>query len=214
MRVNDIRIIVADDHALFRQGLRSLLRLREDIRIVAETDRAADIPALLDAQPCDVLLLDLQMERNALIDVRALARRVAVIIVTASEKPDELLGAVQAGARALVLKRFAVETLLEAIDAVVAGQTRYPTEVEALLAAGARVPASAGPLTQRELEIVRCVAAGMRNAEVARQLFITEQTVKTHLNNVFQKLGIRDRVELTLYAIRTGIAGTGEQPQR
>ncbi|HYC00963.1 MAG TPA: response regulator transcription factor [Candidatus Limnocylindrales bacterium] len=211
--MKEIRIVIADDHALFRQGLRSLLRLRQDITVIAETDRAADLPAILARGNCDILLLDLQMERNALLDVSALAKRVAVIVVTASERPEDMLGAVRAGARALVLKRFAVETLLEAIDAVGRGHVHFPPEVQELLAAGMRTPDQTSVLTQRELEIVRCVAGGMRNAEVARALFITEQTVKSHLNNVFQKLAIRDRVELTLFAVRTGIVGTS-QPQR
>ncbi|HYC53726.1 MAG TPA: response regulator transcription factor [Candidatus Binatia bacterium] len=209
MANSEIRVVIADDHALFRQGLKSLLRLRDDISVVAETDRAADLPAILESTSCRILLLDLQMERNALIDLSALSSRVSVIVVTASEKPEEWLAAVTAGARALVLKRFAVETLIDAIDGVARGEVRFPPEVQAMLASGFRSPAESCALTQRELEIVRCVAGGMRNAEVARSLFITEQTVKTHLNNVFQKLGVRDRVELTLYAVRTGIVGTG-----
>jgi DNA-binding NarL/FixJ family response regulator len=205
-----IRIIIADDHALFRQGLRSLLALQPDITVVAESDRVDDLPAILSSTPCDLLLLDLGMERNSLVDIAALSAQVEVLVVTASEHPHEGLQAIRAGARGLVLKRFAIETLMDAIHAVAAGHVWMPPSHQAQLAAHVREP---GPnlLTRREREIIRQVALGLRNSEVAQRLFISEQTVKTHLNNIFQKLEIRDRVELTLYAARVGIIGVHER---
>jgi DNA-binding NarL/FixJ family response regulator len=149
------------------------------------------------------------MERNSTADIPVLAERVPIVVVTASERLAEALAAVRAGARAVVFKRFAIETLMTAITAVASGGVWMPTELQAALASELRVPA-ARKLTAREHEIVRHVALGMRNAEVAKQLSITEVTVKTHLNNVFQKLGVRDRVELTLYAIRTGLIALHE----
>ncbi|HVN85043.1 MAG TPA: response regulator transcription factor [Candidatus Binatia bacterium] len=206
-----IRIAIADDHALFRQGLKSLLALREGLEVVAECARADEIRSMLDHTPCDVLLLDLQMDRNLLVDVQALAERVPVVLVTASEVPDEAVAAIRAGARGVVFKRFAVETLVDAVGAVMDGHVWMPPSLQAHVATSLRTPAEAG-LTAREREIARWVALGLRNAEVARKLFIGEQTVKTHLNNIFLKVGVRDRVELTLYAVRTGLIGVHEYP--
>jgi two-component system, NarL family, response regulator len=205
-----IRIALADDHALFRQGLKSLLKHEPDIAIVAETDRADQIPALITENACDLLLLDLQMERSALTDISMLAARLPVIVVTATELVGDAVGAIRLGARAVVFKRFAVETLVEAIRSVAAGNVWMPPSVQGLLAARLQNPLMS-PLSAREEEIVRHVALGFRNAEVAKKLFVSEQTIKSHLNNVFRKLGIRDRVELTVYAIRTGIIGIHER---
>jgi DNA-binding NarL/FixJ family response regulator len=207
---SSIRIAVADDHALFRQGLKSLLMLQPDITIVSETDRAEGLLSVIERTPCDLLLLDLQMERSSLADIEVLAARVPVIVVTASEQPDDALDAIRSGARAVVFKRFAVETLIDAIRTVVGGEMWLPPSLQGQLAAALQ-RAAQDPLTPREREVVRHVALGLRNAEVGKKLFISEQTVKTHLNNVFQKLGLRDRVELTRYAIRSGIVGIHER---
>jgi len=208
-----LRIIIADDHALFRQGLKSMLKLQPEASVVAEVECVAEIVPALNKTPCDVLLLDLQMDRNALADIESLARRVRVVVVTASEQPADALAAIRAGARAVVFKRFALETLMAALRAVTEGHVWMPPALQAELTAQMSQPA-AEALTAREREIVRHVALGFRNAEVARRLSITEVTVKTHLNNVFQKLKIRDRVELTLYAIRTGLIGIHERARR
>jgi len=205
-----LRIIIADDHALFRQGLKSLLRLQANVEVVAEAERIDELAARLRETPCDLLLLDLGMERSSLTDIEKLTAQLKVIVVTASEQPEDALEAIRAGARAVVFKRFAVETLMAAIDAVAAGQVWMPPALQTHIAAGLR-STTRDSLTPREREIIRHVALGLRNNEVAKKLFISEQTVKTHLNNVFQKLGVRDRVELTLYAARVGIIGVHER---
>jgi DNA-binding NarL/FixJ family response regulator len=206
-----IRLILADDHALFREGLKSLLKHEPDVTIVAETARIDELLRLVGSTSADVLLLDLQMERSSLAEIESLAERIAVIVVTASELIGDALAAIRLGARAVVLKRFAVETLMSAIRSVAAGDVWLPPSVQGELATRLRQP-SMNPLSAREEEVVRFVALGLRNAEVGKRLLISEQTVKTHLNNVFQKLGIQDRVELTVYAIRTGIIGVHERP--
>jgi len=205
-----IRVIIADDHALFRQGLKSLLQLQPGVTVVAELERASDLLPTIEHATCDLLLLDLQMERTAVSDIQALAGRVAVIVVTASERTEDALAAVRAGARGLVFKRFAIETLVSAIRAVTDGQVWLPPAVQAAVTAQLLEPAAAA-LTRREHEIVRHVALGLHNAEVAERLGIGEVTVKSHLNNIFQKLALRDRVELTRYAIRVGIVGVHER---
>jgi len=201
-----IRIIIADDHLLFRQGLRSLLKSEPEVVIVGETDSAADLPALLSRTPCDQLLLDLQMERNTLADIETLIRQVSIIVLTASEIPADAVAAIRNGARAVVFKRFAVETLMDAIRTVATGNVWLPAGLQTHMVAQLRRPA-ASALSPREEEVVRHVALGLRNAEVAKELSIAEQTVKTHLNSIFRKLGVRDRLELVLYAQRTGGIG-------
>ncbi|MBI3768107.1 MAG: response regulator transcription factor [Deltaproteobacteria bacterium] len=208
--VSPIRIAIADDHALFRQGLLALLRPQLDIEVVAELERAEDLVPTLQRTDCDVLLLDLQMERSTLSDIEPLAERVAVLVVTATERVEDAVAAIRAGARGVVFKRFPIETLLTAVHAVVGGQMWMPPALQADVLARLREPAGAA-LTRREREIVCHVARGLRNAEVAERLSISEVTVKTHVNNIFQKLGLRDRVELALYAVRMGMIGAHER---
>jgi DNA-binding NarL/FixJ family response regulator len=205
-----IRTIIADDHALFRQGLRLVLDLEPDVEVVAEVERAADLASTVRAVRCDLLLLDLQMERSLLDDIERLSKEVGIVVLTASERTEDALLAVRLGARAVVQKRFASETLMDAMRAAAKGLTWLPPALQAELAKQWREPA-VKTLTRREREIVRLVALGLRNAEIAKRLFISEVTVKTHLNNIFQKLSVRDRIGLVRYAIRAGLAGVHEQ---
>jgi DNA-binding NarL/FixJ family response regulator len=207
-----IRLILADDHALFRDGLKSLLKYEADIAVVGEADRLHHVMALIESTAADVLLLDLQMDKSSLLEIERLAQRISVIVVTASELMGDALAAMRLGARAVVMKRFAVETLMDAIRSVVAGNVWLPANVQEELVTRLRGSANEGPLTPREEEIVRHIALGLRNDEVGKLLFISEQTVKTHLSNIFQKLGIHDRTELTIHAIRTGIISVHERP--
>ncbi len=201
-----IRLLIADDHALFRQGLKSLLMLQPDIEIAGEVERADDLERALDETRSDILLLDLQMDRWMGTDLDALARRTQVVVLTASERIEDALVSLRKGARAIVQKRFAVETLMEAIRSVAGGLVWMPPSLQTEVAA--QIGSSSDQrLTARESEIARYVAEGMRNAEIARRLAISESTVKTHLNNIFQKLHLRDRVELALHALRVGPAG-------
>jgi DNA-binding NarL/FixJ family response regulator len=200
-----IRLIIADDHALFRGGLKSLLRRQRDMHVVAEVESAGALMPALDNTRCDILLLDLQMERWALDDIRPLAARTKVLVLTASESVENALTAMRLGARAVVQKRFAVQTLIEAIHAVADGLVWMPPALQTEMA-GQWGASASRQLTGREAEIVRHVATGLRNAEIGERLSITEATVKTHLNNIFDKLQLRDRVELAVYALRHGLA--------
>jgi two-component system, NarL family, response regulator len=199
-----IGLIIADDHALFRGGLKSLLRRQKDMQLVAEVDKASALKEVLEKNPCDVLLLDLQMERWALSDIGDLVPATKVLVLTASESVENAIAAMRLGARAVVQKRFAVQTLMEAIRAVASGLVWMPPELQAEIAAQWSNSGSR-QLSGREVEIVHYVAVGLRNAEIANRLSITETTVKTHLNNIFKKLEMRDRVELAVYALRHGL---------
>lgn len=199
-----IRLIIADDHALFRGGLKSLLRRQRDMQVVGEVESFAALIESLRPGSCDILLLDLQMERWVLGDVKQLAALTKVIVLTASEGTQDAITAMRLGARAVVQKRFAVQTLIDAIHAVADGMVWMPPALQTEVASQWNAPSSR-QLTGREVEIARLVALGLRNSEIAKHLSITEGTVKTHLNNIFEKLELRDRVELAVYALRHGI---------
>jgi len=201
-----IRIVIADDHSIFRQGLRALLRLHPEMRVLADAERAADILPILAEHACDVLLLDLQMDRSVIGDIESLSQITRVAVLTASEELGDTLAALRRGARAVVQKRYAVEMLVQAIRTAADGLVWIPPAMQAALAAELNGDAEDEKLTQREREIVRYVSLGLRNGEVAERLRISEGTVKVHLNNIFHKLAVRDRVELALYALRVGIA--------
>ena len=198
-----LRIIIADDHALFRQGLKSLLMLQPDTQVVAEIESANEVEPVVSRMDSNVLLLDLQMDRWMMDDIPQLSRLTNVIVLTASESAENGVKALRLGAKGVVQKRFAIETLMMAVRSVADGLVWMPPMVQTEFA---RQESSSGKeLTPRESEIVRYVCSGMKNIEVAERLAITESTVKTHLNNIFQKLGVRDRLELTHYAIKTGM---------
>lgn len=198
-----IRLVIADDHALFRQGLISLLRLQNGVDVVAEVAHADQIRPQLDQVECDILLLDLQLGRSSIEDIPELSRRTTVIVLTANESVEAGVKALQLGARAVVQKRFAVETLMTAISTVMEGYVWMPPELQAEFAAGANSPSR--KLTARESEVVRYVGLGLRNAEMATMMSVSEATIKTHLTNIFHKLTLRDRLELARYAIKTGM---------
>ena len=200
-----LRLIIADDHSLFRQGLKELLLLQPEVEVVGEVGQFSELALMITTTPCDLLLLDLQMERWVAGDIERLSRVTRIVVLTASERKEDAVAALRMGAYAFVQKRYAVETLIEAIRSAAQGQVWIPPALRAELATQFRSPVSS-PLSNRETEVVRCVAAGLRNAEVAQRLSIGESTVKTHLNNIFQKVGVRDRVELALYAFRFGLA--------
>ena len=205
-----IRIVIADDHAMFRQGLKSVLAQHPEVSVVGEVERVDDIEPMLGQAACDILLLDLQMDRKVTVDIARLAALARVIILTANEDSDEAVACLREGAHGVVLKRFAVETLMDAVRTVKNGDTWLPPRLQTRMATELR-GATRIALTSRERDIVRLVAQGLRNVEVAGKLFISEETVKTHLNNIFRKLNLRDRVELTLYAVRVGLIGVGER---
>jgi DNA-binding NarL/FixJ family response regulator len=171
---------------------------------VRERAEIEAIGQILSQTSCDGLLLDLQMDRWSMDDIPRLAQTVSVIVLTASESVENAILALRRGARAVVQKRFAIETLTNAITAVADGQVWMPPNVQAAILQS-QTPSASNSLTGREIEVLRLVALGLRNSEVAERLRLSENTVKTHLTNVFQKLDIRDRVGLTHYAIRTGL---------
>ena len=206
-----IRIAIADDHILVREGLKALLQLQAGLLVVAEIDEADELSAQLASTPCDVLLLDRRLQCDGDIDVRELSETINVLMVcNDTDDPGDAVHALRDGARGVLFKRCTVAALIQAIRAVAAGQVWMPPELQARIAETLH-EAPSTRLTARERDIVRQVALGLRNGEIATALRISEQTVKTHLSHIFRKISVRDRVALTLYASRHGLAGAPER---
>jgi len=207
----EIRILVADDHLIFREGLRKLLDSEEGLIIVGEADNGNDCVKLIAKLKPDILLLDLRMpEKDGLavleeVNFDSLPTR--VIVLTAAEDDSDVVRAMRLGARGIVLKQSASDLLVKSIYKVFGGEIWLDNHMTAEVMKAFTKSADSGPrrekplLSDREKEIVQLVAQGYRNKEIGEKLFISEQTVKNHLHNIFDKLGVSDRLELALYAI-------------
>jgi two-component system, NarL family, nitrate/nitrite response regulator NarL len=214
-----IRVVIADDHPIVRDGLRKLLSIEEDIDVVGE---AADGQELLDQMESwrpDVILLDLRMPKTdgltALQTLNSTNNPAKVIILTASEDKNEFVQAMKLGCAGIVLKQTSADLIVKSIRKVNAGEIWLDAHTTAAVMRQFATTEAAGtigirsreraPLSTREREIVALVAQGYKNKEMAEKMFISEQTVKNHLHNIFDKLGVSDRLELALYAIHKGL---------
>ena len=208
-----IRVLVVDDHAVVRQGLRGLLELQDGIEVVGDAaDGAEGVETAVRLQP-DVILIDLVMpELDGVSAMRLLRERLPearVIVLTSFLDDDKLLPAVRAGAAAYLLKDVQPEDLVAAIRTVHGGESElHPAaaaRVMAELADGASRPDPRTALTPRELEVLELIAHGLPNKLIARELDVSEKTVKTHVSNLLGKLGLTDRTQAALYAVREGL---------
>lgn len=213
-----IRIVIADDHPIFRDGLRKLLSLEDDFEVVGEARDGNEVLEVMREKDPDVLLLDLRMPGldglSVLQSLKGSGCRSRIIILTASEDKNEFVQAMKLGCSGIVLKQTATELLYKSIRKVHAGEIWLDSHTTAAVmrqfASPGRVSSAErkgrerSPLSQREREIVALVAQGFKNKEIAEKIFISEQTVKNHLHNIFDKLGVSDRLELALYAIHKG----------
>jgi len=205
-----IKILIADDHVIFRDGLRKLLDSDDELTVVGEAAGGAECIKMLAKLKPDILLLDLRMPDKSglavLEEVNFDIVPTRVIVLTAAEDNREVMHAMRLGARGVVLKQSATEVLLKSIHRVHAGEiwldNRMTAEVINAFSVARAAPRGEKPLlSDREKEIVHLVVQGFRNKEIGVKLFIGEQTVKNHLHNIFDKLGVSDRLELALYAL-------------
>jgi DNA-binding NarL/FixJ family response regulator len=221
-----IRLVLADDHRLFREGVASLLERAADIRLVGQAATGEEAVRLVSALEPDVVLMDLQMPGMGGIEAtRAIAAAhpaVGIIVLTMFEDDESVFAAIRAGARGYVLKDADRGALLRAIRAVASGEALLGQAVaQRVLQHVAGTPAAAslatapgaaearpGPLaelTAREVEVLRLIARGVRNRQIAERLVITEKTVANHVSNIYNKLQVADRVEAMLRAREAGL---------
>src|SRR5277367_3347344 len=227
-----VRIVIADDHPIVRDGLKKLLLLEDDFEIVGEAGDGREVLEKVQALDPDVLLLDLRMPNldglSALQALQQTNKRTRVIVLTASEDKNEFVQAMKLGCSGIVLKQTAPDLIVKSIRKVNSGEIWLDSHTTAAVmrqfstgqegSGGGTVTGGKSrersPLSTREREIVALVAQGYKNKEMAEKMFISEQTVKNHLHNIFDKLGVSDRLELALYAIHKGLHLTGEGANR
>jgi len=209
-----IRVLVADDQPLVRSGFRMILEEREDIELVGEAADGVEAVRLARELDPDVVLMDIRMPN--LDGVEATTRLVAdgtrarILVLTTFDLDEYVYAAIKAGASGFLLKDVEPAELVDAVRVVAAGNSLFGPEATArLVARFAREPAAAAhsldELTERELEILRLLATGLSNAELAGRLFVSETTVKTHVSSVLRKLGVRDRVQAVIAAYDAGL---------
>jgi DNA-binding NarL/FixJ family response regulator len=203
-----LRLLVVDDHPVVRMGLVAMLSELPDVEVVGEAADGAEAVALAARHRPDVVLMDLRMPgvdgATATAQLRASEDGPAVLVLTTYDTDADIVRAVEAGATGYLLKDAPRETLADAIRRAARGETVLAPPVVARLASRMRAPT--GPtLTDREVEVIRCVARGLSNAQVGRELHIGEATVKTHLLRAFEKLGVDDRTAAVTAAYRAGL---------
>jgi two-component system NarL family response regulator len=208
-----IRVLICDDHALFRRGLMMVLEAEEGIEVVAEAEDGLEGVAKAEEIAPDVVLMDVRMPRMSGIDATRLIAQslptTRILMLTVSDEEDDLYEAVKAGATGYLLKEISIEEVASAIRAVVTGQSLItPSMASKLLAEFNNLAKQAEQrlnvprLTDRELQVLRLVAQGLSNREVAEQLTISENTVKNHVRNILEKLHLHSRMEAVVYAVR------------
>ncbi len=200
-----IRILIVEDHAIVRQGMFALLSTIEDLEVVAQAPDGEQAVTLFSRHQPDVTLMDLRLPGiggvEAISRIRGRYPEARIIVLTTFDGDEDIYRALQAGARGYLLKGMDLDELVEAIRAVHRGKSRIPPAVAERLA-----ERLAGPsLTERETGVLRLIVAGNSNKEIAAALFISEATVKTHINNLLGKLGVSDRTQAATTALQRGI---------
>ena len=200
-----IRCLVADDHAIVREGVAATIELYDEMRVVARASNGRESVEVFREHRPDITLMDLNMPEmggvEAITRIRDEFPDARVIILTTYDGDEDIFRGLRAGAKAYLLKEGSVEQLVETIHAVHQGQVRIPQEVAAKLAVRMTSP----ELTAREMEVLHLIVAGKSNAEIGDALFITEATVKAHVNSILSKLDVSDRTQAVTTALKRGI---------
>ena len=210
-----IRVLIVDDHALFRRGLVMVLQQEDDIELVGEAGDGAEAVAIAQDKMPDVVLMDVRMPRRGGIEATTQIREVAphtkILMLTISDEEADLYDAIKAGASGYLLKEISIDEVAAAIRAVHGGQSmispsmasKLLTEFASMVKKTDEKPPAAQPrLTEREMEVLRLVAKGKNNRDIAKELFISENTVKNHIRNILEKLHLHSRMQAVVYAVR------------
>jgi NarL family two-component system response regulator LiaR len=209
-----IRILIADDHAIVREGLRALIGAKPDMELVGEAaDGVEAVQKALSLQP-DVILLDLVMPRKdgieAIGEIKQENPEAHILVLTSFAEDEKVFSAIKAGALGYLLKDSSPQELLQAIRDVHRGESSlHPAVARKLIGELNRpsdLPATEEPLTEREVEVLSLVARGLSNQEIAERLVVSERTVRTHVSNILGKLHLANRTQAALYAVREGLA--------
>ena len=224
-----IAVLIVDDHQVVRHGLRTFLELHADIFVVGEASDGQMAVEMVESLRPDIVLMDLMMPKldgvSATAQIMGSGVDTRVIALTSFAEDDQVFPAIHAGASSYLLKDVSPDELVDAIRAAHRGEPRLHPDVAKKLMEAMRAPqaqpgsslgaatgpgsgatSAAGDLTDRELEVVRSVAQGKSNLEIATQFFISEKTVKTHISHILAKVGLKDRTQLAIFAIRNGLA--------
>ncbi|NJK67220.1 MAG: response regulator transcription factor [Microcoleus sp. SU_5_3] len=200
-----IRVLIADDHAIFRQGLATIINRDPEMQVIAQAENGEQAIALFEEHQPDVTLMDLRMPKvegvAAIGAICATAKSARIIVLTTYDSDEDIYRGLQAGAKGYLLKETEPNELLNAIRTVHRGQKYIPPDVGAKLVQRLSNP----ELSERELEVLRALAQGMSNAEIAAALSIGEGTVKSHVNRILNKLDVSDRTQAVIVAVKRGI---------
>jgi len=215
-----IRVLIADDQGMVRSGLRSLLESEPDISVVAEAVNGVDAVDAARRTSPDVVLMDIRMpEVDGIEATRRLVRAEAgtrVLMLTTFDLDEYVFDALRAGASGFLLKDAPAEDLVAAVRTIALGDALLaPAVTRRVIESFAQSPAPVEPqelasLSPRELEVLRHLARGRSNAEIARELFVSDATAKTHVSNILAKLGLRDRIQAVIYAYESGLVRPGD----
>ena len=212
--MGEIRLLIADDHSVVRQGLRMFLALDPDFQIVGEASTGEEAIQLARELPPQVVLMDLLMPGMGGVaatgTIRSEMPDVEVIALTSVLEDTAVTGAIRAGAIGYLLKNTEADELRQAVKSAAAGQVHLSPEAAARLVREVRIPGSPEVLTERETAVLRLIAKGQANKQVARELHIGEQTVKTHVSNILGKLQLQSRTQAALYAVDRGLVSASD----
>ena len=215
-QVEKIKVLIADDHQIVRQGLRTFLELQQDIVVVGEAGDGLTAVEMSRQHEPQVVLMDLVMPQmdgvEAIRRIKTLNGNIKIIALTSFSEDDKVMTAIQSGASSYLLKDVTPDDLVDAIRATHRGEVRLSQSVTGkLMEQISRQPGSESPdpaiyLTAREYAVIRLVGQGRGNQEIAESLFISDKTVKTHVSNILRKLNLTDRTQLAIYAIKNKLA--------